>query len=270
MIIECNKNSTLLEYMYEVIKDRSKNNIKSLLKNGVYVNDKLVTQYDYELKKGDKLRFIINKIGDISILYEDNEFIVIEKPHNMLTIATSKEKEKTVYHTLLTYLKRKNQKIFILHRLDKETSGIMIFCKNEKIRDLMQNNWKDVKRKYVAIVKGKINDSGVYKDYLDENKIHKVYISKEGKLAITKYKKIKESNRFSLVDIEIITGRKNQIRVQMAEHGNYILGDNKYSDDYKKYGRLYLHATEISFKHPIKNKIMKFVSPIPNNFDKIL
>lgn len=270
MKFECDKNVKLLDYMYENIKDKSKNNIKSLLKNGVYVNDKLVTQYDYELKKGDTLRFIINKIGEVAILYEDTDFLVVSKPHNMLTIATNKEKEKNLYHILLTYLKKKNQKIFILHRLDKETSGIIVFCKNEKIRDLLQNNWSKVKRKYVAIVKGKIKDKGVYEDYLEENKIHRVYISKTGKLAVTKYKKIKENKNYSLVDIEIITGRKNQIRVQMAEHGNYILGDNKYSEDYKKYGRLYLHATEISFLHPIKNKNMKFVSPIPNNFDKII
>ena len=264
------KNTLLLDYLFEVLKNKSKNNIKTILKNGVYVNDKLVTKYDYKLRPGDNVKLILNKIGDIEIIYEDDDFLVLNKPSNLLTIATTKEKERTLYHIALDYLKKKKQKVFVLHRLDKDTSGVVVFCKNENLRDLLQDNWKDVTRKYYAVVNGKLkNNEGVYKDYLEENKNHKVYVSKTGNLEITKYRKVKEIGESTLVDIEILTGRKNQIRASFAHHGNYILGDNKYSEDYKKYRRLYLHASLIIFKHPISNKKMEFNAPIPNEFKKI-
>lgn len=270
MNYKVDKNILLLDYLFEVLQNKSKNNIKTILKNGVYVNDKLVTKYDYNLKPGDNVKLILNKIGDIEIIYEDDEFLVLNKPSHLLTIATTKEKEKTLYHIALEYLRKKKQKVFVLHRLDKDTSGIVVFCKNEKLRDILQNNWDKVTRKYVAAINGKLKESvGTYKDYLEENKNHKVYVSKSGNLAVTKYKKIKDIGENTLVDIEILTGRKNQIRVQFAHHGNYILGDSKYSDDDKKYNRLYLHSNKVSFKHPISNKIMEFNAPITNEFKKI-
>lgn len=265
-----NENILLLDYLLKKLNDKSKNNVKTILKNGVYVNGILVSKYDYQLKPKDEVRVILNKIGDIEVIYEDNDFLVLNKPSHLLTIATTKEKEKTLYHVALEYLKKRKQKVFILHRLDKDTSGVVVFCKNEKIRDIIQNNWEKVTRKYIAIVDGKLEkQEGIYKDYLKENKNFKVYVSKSGNMAITKYKKIKDIGLNTLVDIEILTGRKNQIRAQMAYHGNYVLGDNKYSTDYKKYKRLYLHANKVMFKHPISNKIMCFEAPIPNEFQKV-
>lgn len=264
------ENILLLDYLFKKLKDKSKNNIKTLLKNGVYVNDKLITKYDYKLKPKDEIRIILNKINDIEVIYEDSDFLVLNKPCHLLTIATLKEKEKTLYHIALEYLRKKKQKVFILHRLDKDTSGIVVFCKNEKLRDKIQNDWDKVTRQYFAIVNGKLDkQEGIYKDYLEENKNHVVYVSKSGMMAITKYKKIKEIGENTLVAIEILTGRKNQIRVQMAYHGNYILGDTKYSADYKKYNRLYLHAYEVEFINPITKKEMKFLAPLPNEFRNI-
>lgn len=269
MQFDVNEKIFLLDYLYKVLNDKSKNNVKTILKNGVYVNDKLVTKHDYNLKPGDKIKLILNKVSDIEIIYEDNDFLVLNKPSHLLTIATLKEKERTLYHLALEYLKKKKQKVFVLHRLDKDTSGVVIFCKNEKIRDLIQDDWDKVTRKYYAVVSGKLNGSGVYKDNLEENKMHKVYVSKVGKLAITKYKKIKDIGDNTLVDIEILTGRKNQIRAQLSYHGNYILGDDKYSTDYKKYNRLYLHAYEVKFINPVNKKEMEFVAPLPNEFRNI-
>ena len=270
MQLDVNEKILLLDYLYKSLSDKSKNNVKTILKNGVYVNEKLVTKHDYNLKPGDKIRIILNKINDIEIIYEDNDFLVLNKPSHLLTIATLKEKEKTLYHFVLEYLKKKKQKVFVLHRLDKDTSGVVVFCKNEKIRDLIQEHWNEVTRKYYAVVNGKLKEQeGVYKDNLEENKMHNVYISKSGKLAVTEYKKIKDIGDYTLVDIEIITGRKNQIRAQFSYHGNYILGDNKYSDDYKKYNRLYLHAYEVKFVNPINKKEMDFLAPLPSEFKNI-
>lgn len=269
--------SSLLEYLYNNISNMSKNNIKSLLKNGVYVNDKKTTKYDYKLKQNDVIE-IVHKIIDksynkINIIYEDKDLIVIDKPYGMLTISTEKEKEKTLYHFVLEYLKSKKQKVFVVHRLDKETSGVIIFSKNEKMKLILQNNWNELvkTRKYMAIVDGKIEEKeGTYKSFLAENKNHKVYNSnsKDGKLAITKYKKIKENNNYTLVEIEILTGRKNQIRVQFASNNHSIIGDTKYGTS--KANRMYLHATQITIVHPITKKEMTFNSNLPDDFNKYM
>lgn len=269
--------SLLLEYLYNNISSMSKNNIKSLLKNSVYVNDKKTTKYDYKLKQNDVIE-IIPKIIDksynkINIIYEDKELIVIDKPYGMLTISTEKEKEKTLYHFVLEYLKSKKQKVFVVHRLDKETSGVIIFSKNEKMKLMLQNNWNELvkTRKYMAIVDGKIEEKeGTYKSFLSENKNHKVYNSnsKNGKLALTKYKKIKEKNNYTLVEIEILTGRKNQIRVQFASNNHSIIGDTKYGTS--KANRMYLHATKITIVHPMTKKEMTFNSNLPDDFNQYM
>ena len=167
----------------------------------------------------------------LKIIYEDKYLIVIDKPHNLLTIATEKEKENTLYHEVLMYeqKKHKSNKIFIVHRLDKETSGLVLFAKSIKIKELLQNNWKNVKRYYVALVSGKVNKTGEIKSYLKETKTLLTYSSKDktGKLAITKYKPIEITDKYSLLEIQILTGRKNQIRVHMQDIGHPIVGDKK-------------------------------------------
>ena len=262
----------LLEYLYKNISNRSKNNVKTLLKNGVYVNGKLVTKHDYMLKIGDELNIIINRIDSIDVIYEDNDFLVVNKPYNLLTVSTEKEKEKTLYHMVLEYLRKKNQRVFIVHRLDKDTSGLVVFCKNAHLRDLMQKNWGKVIRKYVAVVEGDLKDlSGSFKSYLIEDNNFKVHVtnSKNGKLAITNYKKLKSNFRYTLVEIEILTGRKNQIRVQFSQNGNPVVGDKKYSSR-KSGGRLYLHSNRLEFVHPITKKKMNFTLPIPVEFDTMV
>lgn len=207
----------------------------------------------------------------IKILYEDKSIIVVSKPSNLLTISTDKEKEKTMYHQVLEYEKKKNKnnRIFIVHRLDKETSGIIVFAKNKEVKDKLQENWDDVKRYYVAIVEGTFKEkNGECKSYLIEDKNHIVHITNEknGKFAHTRYSIINENKKYSLVDIQILTGRKNQIRVHMKELNHPILGDKKYGKSMNSVKKMYLHAYKIVFKHPITKKLVKIKEEIPEDF----
>lgn len=255
----------LLEYLYKNI-NKSKNTIKNLLRDGnIYVNGKNITKYNYILKENDKVE-IRNKINNIDIIYEDKNIIVVDKPYNLLTISTINEKEKTLYHLVSDYVKSKNKKnkIFVVHRLDKDTSGLVVFAKTELIKNKLQDNWDKVDREYIAIVKGNTKDKGIIKTYLDERN-GKVFVSNRGKLAITEYQKIRSNDKYTMLNINIKTGRKHQIRVQLSEIGNPIIGDKKYGI---KANRMMLHAYKLEFK--LNNKLMKFETNIPNEFNNIM
>ena len=277
MEYEVKEQDLLLEFLYKHIKGKSKNNIKSLLKNGIYVNNRKTTKFDYKLDVGDIVKInVFQKIDDynkLEIIYEDNDLLVVNKPCGLLTVATQKEKEKTLYHFALEYLRSKKEKVFIVHRLDKDTSGIVIFSKNEKLKEMFQDNWNKIalKREYVAVVNGNIvPDKKALKNYLNENKNHLVYVTDKyhGKEAITRYKKIKSNDNYSLINIDIETGRKNQIRVQLSNYGYGIVGDKKYNNSCEK--RLYLHASLLKIKHPINGKIYEFKSSMPNEFKRFV
>lgn len=237
--MKVDKEEKLIDYLKQF------KNYKTLLKNGsVLVNDKIITRYDYMLKINDEVTINkYNKSKDIKIIYEDKDIIVVDKPYNLLTISNGRE--ISLYNLVSEYVKKnnKNNKIFIVHRLDKDTSGLIVFAKNRKIKNYLQNNWNKVERRYLALVKGITKDCDTLKNYLQENKNNFVYVSSTGALAITEYKKIKEINKNSLLDINIKTGKKNQIRVQLSNIGHPILGDKKYgNNDYK---RLCLHAYKL-------------------------
>lgn len=213
------------------------------------------------------------KKDKLDIIYEDKAIIVINKPSHLLTISTDNEKEKTLFHKVLMYEKKKNKnnKVFIVHRLDKDTSGLVLFAKDEKIKFKLQNNWdKDTKRGYVAIVNGKTKNKETLKSYLAETKTLLVYSTddrKIGKLAITEYEKLLENKKFTLLKIHILTGRKNQIRVQLSDINNSIVGDKKYGQSkFDPLRRLCLHANYLEIIHPITNKKMVFETPIPKEF----
>ena len=207
----------------------------------------------------------------LDILYEDKFLIIINKPSNLLTISTEKEKERTLFHYVYDYLKKKNKrnKVFIVHRLDKDTSGIIMFAKDESTKFYMQENWNKVKRNYVAVVNGKIeNKKGVIKNYLMETKTHLTYSvnDKNGKLAITEYEKILENKKYTMLSLTLKTGRKNQIRVGLAEMGNPIVGDKKYGIKKDPIRRMALHANYMEFIHPkTKEKIIIDIE-IPDSF----
>lgn len=209
----------------------------------------------------------------LKIIYEDNDLIVVNKDSNLLSISTSKEKEKTLYHYVSLYLKEKNKnnKVFIIHRLDKDTSGLIVFAKNFKTKMKMQNNWNNVKRKYIAIVNGITKDNDILKSYLNETSTNYVYSSNKGKLAITEYKKIKDNKLYSLLEIDIYTGRHHQIRVQLNDINHSIVGDKVYDKNKnRKVSRLYLHAIYIEFVHPNTNKLIKLHTEYPADFNKII
>ena len=233
------KEERLIDYLKQF------KNYKTLLKNGsVLVNNKIVTKYDYMLKINDEVTINkYNKSKDIKIIYEDKDIIVVDKPYNLLTISNGKE--ISLYNLVSDYVKKNNKKnkIFIVHRLDKDTSGLIVFAKNIKTKNYLQDNWNKVERRYLALVNGITKESDILKNYLKENQNHFVYVSNNGVLAITEYKKIKEINNNSLLDINIKTGKKNQIRVQLSNIGHPILGDKKYGIN--NYKRLCLHAYKL-------------------------
>ncbi len=207
----------------------------------------------------------------LDILYEDKFLIIVNKPANLLTISTDKEKDRTLYSYVYDYLKKKNKrnKVFIVHRLDKDTSGIVMFAKDEIIKHHMQDNWDKIKRNYVAIVNGKVESkNGILKSYLNETKTHYTYSVKDknGKLAITEYEKILENKKYTMLSLNLKTGRKNQIRVQLADMGNSIVGDKKYGIKKDPIRRMALHANYMEFIHPkTKEKIVIDID-IPNSF----
>ena len=267
------ENEILIEFLKKMFSNLSKNSVKSLLHNEkVFVNGNMTTKYNYELNIGDVVEIREKVAKNIDIIYEDKDIIVINKPSGLLTVATEKEKNKTAYHLVMEYLKKKNKnnRIFIIHRLDKDTSGIIMFAKNERAKHLYQDNWNDIvkERCYYAVIDGKMeNKEGMIKSYLKENG-NMVYSVKDrsGKLAITEYKVLKERKNISLLDINLKTGRKNQIRVHMKENKTPILGDLKYGEKSKLINRLALHAYKLELINPVTKKLLTFEINMPNEF----
>lgn len=211
------------------------------------------------------------KKDKLDIVYEDKDIIVINKPTHLLTISTDNEKEKTLFHKVYLYLKKKNKnnKVFVVHRLDKDTSGLIVFAKSEMVKKKLQNNWDQSIRNYVAVVNGNVEkDKETLRSYLKETKTLLVYSTKDksGDLAITSYQKIISNKEYSLLSIKIKTGRKNQIRVQLNDINHPIVGDKKYGIKKDPLRRLCLHANYLEFMHPITNKKMSFDIDIPNSF----
>ncbi len=220
----------------------------------------------------------MNKREKLDIIYEDRDIIVVNKPSKLLTISTDNEKEKTLFHKVISYEKKKNKnnKIFIVHRLDRDTSGIVLFAKSEQLKKKFQDNWDELVkvREYVAIVEGKPpKKSGTVRSWLKETKTLLVYSATrmgDGKEAITHYRQIMNNSKFTMLDILIDTGRKNQIRVHMSDIGCPIVGDKKYGSKTDPIRRMGLHANKLTIVHPITKKEMTFECDIPNSFIKIV
>lgn len=269
---------TLYNYLRKNIENKSKNNIKSLLKrNLVEVNNKVVTKYDYSINKDDIIT--INNgysYGEetLKIIYEDDNIIVIDKPTKMLTISNKHEKENTLYRKVSDYLKKEKEKVFIIHRLDYDTSGVIMFAKNQSVQKMYQESWNSLakKREYIAIVEGKTLNSGHIESYLKESKTLEVYSSKnkDGLFAITDYEKINGNSKYSMLRILISTGRRNQIRCHMSDINHPIVGDSKYKSKNNPYNRLMLHASTLVIEDSLTKKIFTFSSPIPNEFTEII
>lgn len=271
----------LLEFLLCSLPNRSRNHVKSLLTHRlVSVNGVVLTQYDTALSEGQTVR--INRptvqaqvqINMPEILYEDDDLIAINKPADLLSIASDTEKELTAYHLLTDYVRLQNpqNRIFAVHRLDRETSGVMIAAKNEKMKYALQDHWADLvsDRAYIAVVEGQLKDkSGRIQSWLKETKTMLMYSSRragDGLEAITNYKVLHEAPGYSLLDIHLETGRKNQIRVHMKELGHSVVGDKKYGAKTNPLKRLGLHAYKLELRHPFSDKTMCFEAPAPQSF----
>ena len=268
----------LLETILKLFNEQSHKKLKSYLKNNsIFVNGKSITAYNYKVKKNDIIEirkdYKTHKKCPLKILYEDEYFLVIEKPAHLLTIATTKEKEKTAYHMMRQFIKERNSKdkIFILHRLDKDTSGVVIFVKDERVKELLQNDWNNLieDREYIAVVPKGIKSYTNYTCYLKEDNNYKVHVTndKNGKKAITSITVLKENKNYSLIKINIKTGRKNQIRAVLSHLGYPVVGDTKYGSDIKA-KRLLLHASKIILTNPKNKKKYTFESKLPREFQK--
>ncbi|MCL6601417.1 MAG: RluA family pseudouridine synthase [Paenibacillus sp.] len=273
----------LLPFLITHITNRGRNSIKSLLSRGqISVNGKAVTQHNYQLHPGQTVALDMEKIVQVEeliglqIVHEDDDIIVIQKDAGLLSIATSEENELTAYRQLMDHVRLSNPKnrIFVVHRLDRDTSGIMMFAKSERIQQALQNTWKDTvkERSYVALVEGSVRKpEGTVSSWLKETSTLKMYSSPhegDGLHAVTHYKLIQSNRHFSLLEVQLETGRKNQIRVHMADIGHPIAGDKKYGAETKTVGRLGLHARVLSFIHPSSGELLTFESAIPKTFLK--
>jgi len=211
-------------------------------------------------------------------LHEDEDIIVVDKPPGLLTIATDRGASPTVYRYLTDYVRKGNSKsrkrIFIVHRLDRDASGILVFAKNEAAKFKLQNQWQDTTKKYLAVVHGRFEKrSGTIRSYLTENRaffVHSTPNAAKGKLALTGYTVLKETAHRSLLEIDLFTGRKHQIRVHLAESGHPIVGDRKYGKEGKGKARLALHAFSITLSHPKTGKTLTFETKMPGFFEKLI
>ena len=256
-------------------KGIAKNKIKSFVKLGfVYVNGKRVSKLPSMVCNNDCVEIIKkNCFEQFDVLYEDNYYLIVNKENGLLTISSGKDNdEDTLYKRVRYYLNKKHEYAFIVNRIDKETSGIVVFAKNIELKNRLQVRWNDIvkSRKYIAVVSGKIIKSGRIDNYLYEDKMTFSHSTKiGGKRAITNYMPIQYNYKYTMLDIQIETGRKNQIRVHLSEMGYPIVGDKKYGCKDNSLKRLCLHHYEISFINPIDGKLLTIRSEVPDEFNSL-
>jgi len=214
----------------------------------------------------------------LKVIYEDRDIIVVEKPCGLLTMGTDRDKSRTVHTILNDYVRkgdpRSRNRIYIVHRLDRETSGILILAKSEAVKIFLQGHWQETDKCYLAVVHGSLAaKAGTISSYLAENNAFTVYSTPDpavGKLSHTEYTVLKESKGLSLLEIRLLTGRKHQIRVHLSEMGHPVVGDRKYGKGDDAYGTLALHAKSISFTHPVSGKRLTFETGIPDFFTRLV
>lgn len=214
----------------------------------------------------------------LEIIYEDHDILVVDKRSGLLTVSTDRVKDNTAFFLLNAYVKKGNQKsrnrVFIVHRLDRDTSGVLVFAKQEKARDDLQAEWQRFDKKYQAVIYGTLPDrEGMISSYLAENRAHKMYSvndASKGKLARTGYRVLQQAKHACLVEIDLLTGRKNQIRVHFSEQGFPVVGDRKYGTKEPGVKRLMLHACSVTIRHPRTKERMTFEAKVPPSFKAFL
>lgn len=277
--------ATLLQFAEKILSDHKPSKVKSMMRHHQFaVNGMPTSQFDYALKRGDEFMvnfdqsFRVFKHPRIQLVYEDQDILVINKGYGVLSMGTDNIKTGTAYSVMREYVKYHNPRaqVFIVHRLDRDTSGLMMLAKTQEAKDAMQHNWNNmvINRKYVAVVEGIIEqEEGVVRSYLAETSQFEVYSTDDptkGQLAVTRYKRLATGNGYSLMELELDTGRKNQIRVHMKDLGHPIVGDRKYGAKSSPIHRLALHAQTLRFVHPTTRKDMNFSTPIPSRFRSLV
>ncbi len=283
--VDSDEDVKLLDFLIAAMPDRKRTTVKDFLKhNQVMVGSAVTRQWDTPLSRGTVVKvntsreFQTFRNSRLHIVYEDDDIIVVNKGYGLLSMGTDKKSEGTAYWILREYVKRVDprNKIFIVHRLDQHTSGLMLFAKNIEAKEALQHNWNNMvlERCYAAIVEGQPDPAeGTVTSYLAENSAHEVYSTKnpnEGKLAITRYRTVKTRGRYSLMELQLDTGRKNQIRVHLKDLGFPIVGDRRYGAGTSPIHRLALHAQTLRFIHPITRREMNFTSRLPMEFSKLI
>ena len=285
IVLKVTKPNELMKFLIEKFPEKSRTTIKSILAHKqVTVDEMVTTKFDFPLKPGQTVYLNKKKSEELPrcrgmrMVYEDKDLIVIEKGSGLLSMASDAEKIKTAYSMLSEYVKRSNPNnlIFIVHRLDRDTSGLMMFAKSKRVQEIMQKDWNEsiIERSYIAVVEGVVEKSeGTISSWLKENKALVMYSSQtpdDGQKAITNYKVLKTDAHFSLLEVKLETGRKNQIRIHMKDLGHPIAGDKKYGAKLNNpLGQMGLHARVLVFKHPTSGKAMRFDTPIPMKFQKL-
>ncbi len=277
----------LLASLFAAWPEKKKKQIRTWLKfQAITVNGRPVSQFDHRLRPGDKVavrtdRFATPKTrlaSGLKIYFEDAHLLVIEKPEGLLSISSPAEPEKTAYFQLTEYLRHKHprsrERVWIVHRLDRETSGLMVFAKTAPAKEVLQSNWDTFEKRYEAVVEGRLPASeGVLESDLDESNPHHVAVrppSAQTRHAVTLYRILKSTNQRSLVELTLETGRRHQIRVQLAAAGSPVVGDEKYGAKTDPVGRLGLHACSLRFRHPVTGEELRFASPLPKTLVKLV
>lgn len=280
------EDGTLLATAAALLPDHKPTKLKSMLKhNQLAVNGVPSRQFDLAVHAGDQLwvnfdrSFQVFSHPRIKLVYEDNDIIVVDKGYGVLSTAAGKPSDDTLYNIIKKYARGFSDKanVYVVHRLDRDTSGLMLLTRTKQARDKLISNWNNmvIERKYVAVVEGDVaQPEGTIKSFLAENpdtfEMYSTDDKKVGRLAVTKYRLLKQGKRFAMVELEIKTGRKNQLRVHMQDMGNPVSGDRKYGGHPSPINRIALHATVLSFVHPITGKVVTFNSPFPDNFKKMV
>ena len=273
----------LMMFLMNKLSGISRTKVKNMLTNGlIWVDDEVVSQYNYALKQG-----MIVRIGTkqekrkftskwIRIVYEDKYIIIVEKREGIVTnSSTAEESAQKVLNSYFEFT-RQRCRAHTVHRLDKHTSGLLIFAKDKKISMLFERSWKEIvtNRRYVAVVEGFMErEFGTIESWLRDNKMFVSYssdVDNGGKYAITHYKTLKRKPNYSLIDLKLDTGRKNQIRVHMQDLKHPIVGDMKYGSVQDPIKRVALHAYKLDFIHPVTKEELSFETPIPESFIKLL
>ena len=278
----------LLEFLTSALPDAKRGDLKKWLKFGhLAVDGQVTTSFDAPVAHGSVVElnftrpFVVFRHPRLRLVYEDDDIIVVDKGYGLLSVGTDSSKKSSVdtaYSILRDYVKRKHpsNKIFIVHRLDRDTSGLMVFAKNMEAKEALQHNWNNMvlERKYVALLDGEMErDSGEIRSHLAETAQHEVYSTdepSEGKLAVTRYRVRRRGKGHTLAEFSLDTGRKNQIRVHARDLGFPISGDKRYGNGSGPLHRLALHAETLRFAHPVTRQDMNFTSPVPSQFNKFV